>query len=174
MKKIFILVLLGTAAAISGTIKSSARSPNYLWALGAGASGSDWGTSVATDANGNSIVTGEFESSTLTFGTTTLTSAGNFDMFLVKLNSVAGVEEISGNDGVNVYPNPSTGVFDVQCSMFNLKNAEVYDVLGNPLLQKTLNSKQGTLNLSGVNNGVYFLTLKTEQGIITQKLIIQK
>ncbi len=60
---------------------------NWLWAKQAG--GTDWdeGKSIAVDANGNSYVTGYFRSSSITFGTTTLTSIGSGDIFVAKLDS---------------------------------------------------------------------------------------
>jgi hypothetical protein len=151
-------------------------SGNVLSAQSVGGTYIDYGIDCATDPSGDVIITGAFESSSLAFGSITVTNAmsGYYDMFIAKLDVVASVEEITKNDWVNVYPNPSSGVFKLESSMFSVENAEVYDVLGNLLLQKTLNSKQGTLNLSGVNSGVYFLTLKTEQGIIKKKLILQK
>jgi hypothetical protein len=64
---------------------------NVLWAKSGGGSASDEGNSVATDANGNVLVTGYFASSTINFGTTTLTNAGNNDFFLVKYDSAGNV-----------------------------------------------------------------------------------
>lgn len=61
-------------------------SGNYLWAQKAGGTSSDKGTGIATDSIGNSYVTGCFQGSA-TFGTTTLISSGNYDIFLAKLDS---------------------------------------------------------------------------------------
>jgi len=59
---------------------------NWLWAKQAGGTYYDFGNSIAVDANGNSYVTGYFEYSA-TFGATTLTSSGESDIFVAKLNS---------------------------------------------------------------------------------------
>ncbi len=60
-----------------------------IWALGFGAEGSDRGYSVAVDGEDNVIVVGEFSSS-ITAGTTTLTSSGLTDVFVIKLASATG------------------------------------------------------------------------------------
>ncbi len=61
-------------------------SGNWLWAKQAGGIGADVGNGIAIDANGNSYVTGYFEYSA-TFGATTLTSIGGYDIFVAKLDS---------------------------------------------------------------------------------------
>jgi len=59
------------------------KSGNVLWAKQAGGTHDDNGRGIAVDGSGNIIVTGFF-SGVATFGTTTLTSAGNHDIFLAK------------------------------------------------------------------------------------------
>jgi len=61
-------------------------SGNWLWAQNAGGTGSDWGNGIAVDASGNSYVTGYFDSDA-TFGSTTLTNNGGYDIFVAKLDS---------------------------------------------------------------------------------------
>ncbi len=59
-------------------------SGNVLWAKSASGTETDLGYAVAVDGSDNAYITGCFYSPTLTFGTTTLTSAGNADMYLTK------------------------------------------------------------------------------------------
>jgi len=58
---------------------------NWLWAISAG--GADWdeGYAIAVDSNGYIYTTGYFDVSA-TFGTTTLISEGNYDVFIAKLS----------------------------------------------------------------------------------------
>lgn len=58
---------------------------NVLWANGGGGDFDDKATAVATDAAGNVYMTGYFYSSSITFGTATLTNAGAVgDILIVK------------------------------------------------------------------------------------------
>lgn len=59
---------------------------NVLWARKGGGSSPDVANSITVDGTGNSYVTGTFEGNT-TFGTTTLNSAGNRDVFVVKYDT---------------------------------------------------------------------------------------
>jgi hypothetical protein len=67
-------------------------SGNFVWAIKTGGSGSDSGYSIAVDASENIYTTGGF-SNTVDFdpnaGTFNLTSAGSFDIFVMKLSPAA-------------------------------------------------------------------------------------
>jgi hypothetical protein len=63
-------------------------SGNFLWARSSGGYFSDMGQSVSTDASGNVLLTGHFSSSTIAFGSTTLTNSGSgYDIYLVKFDA---------------------------------------------------------------------------------------
>lgn len=64
---------------------------NVLWAKCAGGSGADRGNDIATDASGNTYVTGYFGSPSITFGTYTLVNAGIRNMYIVKYDPAGNV-----------------------------------------------------------------------------------
>lgn len=59
-------------------------SGNVLWAKSAGGMGADVINSIDIDMSGNVYVAGYFSGVSITFGSTTLTSVGNADIFLAK------------------------------------------------------------------------------------------
>jgi len=76
-------------------------SGNWLWAKNAGGTSFDYGSGIAVDASGNSYVTGYFADSA-TFGSTSLTSNGYYDIFIVKLDSDGNwlwAQNAGGTDG---------------------------------------------------------------------------
>lgn len=64
---------------------------NAVWGRTAGGISTDVGSGIATDASGNILVTGYFHSSTITFGTTTLTCQGFYNSFTVKYDNSGNV-----------------------------------------------------------------------------------
>lgn len=62
---------------------------NWLWAVKAGGPGSDTGTGIAVDTDGNVYVTGYY-SDTVSFGPYNHTSIGGTDYFIAKLNTNGG------------------------------------------------------------------------------------
>ncbi|HEV7231808.1 MAG TPA: SBBP repeat-containing protein [Bacteroidia bacterium] len=100
MKKIFTLLTIGLALMSAG---ANAQAPNWSWAKNAGGSGNDISNGVCVDASGNTYVTGNFTSSSITFGSTTLsnTAAGGLDYFLVKYDASGNVLWAKGASGVS-------------------------------------------------------------------------
>ena len=160
-----------------------AQSPNYLWAKSAGGNDYDYGYSVATDASGNCFVTGYFESSSITFGSYTLTNASvdNSDIFLAKLdNTTNGINEellLSGN--IVIYPNPNTGSFTLTFTALQGNEAEikVLDVLGKTVYCEksfiTQNKYFKEIELGKIFTGIYIVQVKVGEKIINRKIIIE-
>src|SRR5437868_8265905 len=73
---------------------------NPVWAYNGGGTGVDYGYGICTDGNGNVFVTGTF-TSTITFGSTTLTSNGVYDIFLAKFDSSGNVLWAKSAGGTN-------------------------------------------------------------------------
>lgn len=74
---------------------------NWLWANSAGGPGEDDGFNVTADSSGNCYVTGYF-SSTAAFGNTSLTSYGDVDFFIAKLDSAGNWVWAQGAGGQGI------------------------------------------------------------------------
>jgi hypothetical protein len=61
------------------------KSGKFVWVASAGGTGEDKGLSIAMNGSGNFYITGAF-STTATIGDTTLTSIGNTDIFVAKVD----------------------------------------------------------------------------------------
>jgi len=77
---------------------------NALWAKGAGENDAEIANGITTDANGNAYVTGTFNSSSISFGTNTLTKTGSTyysDIFVVKYDSIGNALWAKGVGGTD-------------------------------------------------------------------------
>jgi hypothetical protein len=62
------------------------QSPYFNWAVKAGGSSDDFSRGIATDSSGNCYLTGSFSGNAV-FGSTNLTSAGGYDIFVARYDS---------------------------------------------------------------------------------------
>ena len=77
-----------------------------IWAKGFGSTGADTGYGIATDSSNNLYTIGSFSGS-VPFGTTTLTSQGNSDLYITKQDSSGNViwaKSVPGIDSASTRP----------------------------------------------------------------------
>jgi hypothetical protein len=86
-----------------------------------------------------------------------------------------GIEDFLANS-VSLYPNPAKEVVNVQCTMHNaLLDGELhlFDVYGKLLQIIPMASETTTINVSGLANGIYFVRVATEEGVVTKTFVKQ-
>ena len=161
---------------------------NWLWAKQAGGTSDDCGYGITVDVNGNSYITGIFRGSA-TFGTTTLTSSGDFDIFVAKLGEVNSIDlpDIISFSGIrSIYPNPFNPLttIDYEISMPADVKIEVYNNRGQLVRNFILGYKeQGNYKLTweGEDNngclcstGIYYIRMQAGKEIYTKKAVLLK
>ncbi|MCW4469363.1 T9SS type A sorting domain-containing protein [Flavobacterium sp. MFBS3-15] len=90
-------------------------------------------------------------------------SFGDSESISFRLQDTAGTGETSLKAAVTVFPNPSTGVFNVNGSGAVL-TYELYNVLGQQVKAGELASGTGTIDISSSASGVYILKLADSKG----------
>jgi hypothetical protein len=159
----------------------------------------DWANNIAIDAKGFIYLTGYYTGNA-NFninGTTTLTSAGNADVYFLKAKrnslqtNAAGISQesivtIKANDELKVrlyqnMPNPVAGQTSIA---YNLPAAtkvrlSIMDMSGKEItIVKNAAQEKGSyviqVNASALSNGIYIYRLETDDGIITKKMIVQR
>ena len=103
----------------------------------------------------------------------TQTSSGGVASTLCFAN---GINEIAQEDLIIVYPNHTSGKFEVRSEKSEVRSIEIYNVLGEKIysLSPSGGGSGGGLiiDLSGKPKGIYFLRLVTENSIISKKIIL--
>jgi hypothetical protein len=117
----------------------------YTWSTSA--TGST--TAVSPTVNTNYTVTG-----------TDANGCINSASITQSVSACAGINELTGNAEIQIYPNPGTGLCVV--SVGNLKqntNITVFNTLGELILSKEIRSLQTEINLSSFANGLYIVKI---------------
>jgi len=90
---------------------------------------------------------------------------------LIGMNQPLAVNDVSLNN-ITVLPNPVKEILYIQNpENIRIEKIIISDILGKVLIRK--NNSFNQLNLSGLNSGVLFIKIETENGTITKKLIKQ-
>ncbi|HYV92883.1 MAG TPA: T9SS type A sorting domain-containing protein [Chitinophagales bacterium] len=155
---------------------------NVTWANSAGGIGYDSPSSITADASGNIIAAGDFASSTLTFGSTTLTNAGGYDMFVAKLGTIlsTGINDIpASRSTTGIFPNPFSGSTTISFSLEQSQNVSlrIFDMNGR--LVTTLadayfeeGDHEIVWNTENLNPGIYFLRFQSAENSETVRLAV--
>lgn len=90
------------------------------------------------------------------------------DTVIITVLGGVGIEQIKNiTVEVSVYPNPATNKINVGAKA--IVEVKLFDVLGHQILS----TKQKEIDVSSLQNGVYFVSVKTTNGASTQKIIVQ-
>lgn len=101
-----------------------------------------------------------------------IVSGGNFGASEVtpfKIDSTAGVEDLL-EESISVFPNPSTGIFNVTSSLDEVQY-EIYSLNGKLVSSGNLSNGNSQINLNSVADGLYLMKLSSNNTQITKKLI---
>ncbi len=78
-------------------------------------------------------------------------------------------------DGIAVYPNPGTGIFNVSVSIqVQCTKIEVYNTMGLLLYEQESTGGLNTLDLSAYANGFYIVKIRHDNDLLTVKKVIKQ
>ncbi len=144
----------------------------------------DWVTHTLSGTSGNGFKTWTINWTAPAAGTGDVTfyaavnatnSSGTNAGDLILLNNVTVSEDVSASVNeksvkkVKFYPVPAKDYIWITDG--TIRQATLYALDGRPVLQQ---SNVKAVNVSAVANGVYFLTVKTRLGTVTQKVIVNR
>jgi uncharacterized repeat protein (TIGR03803 family) len=94
----------------------------------------------------------------------------------VDSNTATGINQLSANNNqLSIYPNPTLGQFTIKLNgNQNGYTVEVYNVVGEKIYESVLSSLQNTIDLNSQPDGMYFVYLKSEEGVEVGKVLVTK
>jgi len=90
-----------------------------------------------------------------------------------------GSDEVPGVNSLSISPNPASDFIMVRASNSKTQQMQLLlnDMTGKNLFNETFLAQKGniekSIDISNLNAGMYFLTVKTAEGITTQKVIVK-
>ncbi|HKC68893.1 MAG TPA: T9SS type A sorting domain-containing protein [Bacteroidia bacterium] len=92
----------------------------------------------------------------------------------VTVNTCAGIESVSNNADISVYPNPSTGLVTISMPSVNeTTTLYITDMIGKEVFKSTVKNANMSLDLTNLQKGLYMLTIYNGKNKQVQKLVIQ-
>jgi hypothetical protein len=84
-----------------------------------------------------------------------------------------GVDTNTENRTVNIYPNPSDDLINIEVGEKHHATIEIYNVSGRLVYSKELNSKVEKIDLSGFSRGMYLVKVSQEQDVKVGKVVVK-
>lgn len=88
-----------------------------------------------------------------------------------------GIEEVYGTSGISIYPNPANDHVNVEISsnlVSNHTTVEITDALGKLVMQETLGTEVTRINISKLEDGVYFFKVSTNNQTVKVGKVVKQ
>jgi PKD repeat protein len=95
-------------------------------------------------------------------------------------NVTIGIDDISFGNAISVYPNPSTGSFEVSYNSTGVQNSSIqlFDKVGQLIKDENVQSVNGlnkfTMKADELSSGIYMLRVTTNSKVMTKMIVINK
>ncbi|MEN9738221.1 MAG: hypothetical protein RLZZ318_254 [Bacteroidota bacterium] len=129
-----------------------------LWAKSAGGSADDIGNCAIIDKKGNIVLSGNYNSLTITFGNFLLSNLGSMDIFVAKLSNSLSFDESRRTNQISIVPNPFMNSTLIRFSK-PVDNADllVYDIYGKIIEEKKISGDSYVFQKESSVYGVFFI-----------------
>lgn len=139
-------------------------SGNIVWAVGLGGPLWEHSTGITNDINGGIFITGQFRSTSLTLGGTTLTNSSidtTAEYFIAKLSSTTtSIPEENYNDYPTViFPNPFSDKLHITKKTNEISEILLYDTSGRILFHQYFTTSI-SLNTDQLEKGIYIYEVR--------------
>lgn len=90
----------------------------------------------------------------------------------VLLTIITGINDAGEQTYVTVYPNPAKDVLNFKGNT-EIKNITMRNILGQVVYESVVGQRETRISTNGFESGIYILTIQTQNGMATQKIVIQ-
>ena len=77
-------------------------------------------------------------------------------------------------EAINIYPNPASNQLTIENTNSLIRSIRLYDLSGKTIQKvSNINQYQITIPLSEVQQGLYFISVTCDEGVLTKKVIVR-
>jgi hypothetical protein len=90
------------------------------------------------------------------------------------VSECVGINTLNASaNGVKIYPNPTSGEFNIELNSTSVSTIEVTDVTGRVITSATATQETVNVNLTNLANGIYYVKIQSENGTEVVKVVKQ-
>lgn len=100
-----------------------------------------------------------------------------FQIILDASETTVSIDNLIDEASIKIYPNPAQHRLQLDLTEINSQNSlvRIFDVQGKLVYQNNLsNTGVAEITIADLTDGLYFLQLKMEKGVITKKIVVQR
>ena len=99
-------------------------------------------------------------------------ASGTGGSVIINENADYVIDNKRNSEEIKTFPNPFTASLNIQCSSSD-RQAEIviFSAIGNEMIHCEFTGKEKTLDMTGISDGIYFLSVRTKDMIWTKKII---
>ena len=86
-------------------------------------------------------------------------------------NSFTHIHNVNNQKAIRIYPNPANDKIYIECAEIIELKVQIYNLLGECILQKELKSIDNSIDISSLVDGIYIIDIVMLNKILKQKLI---
>ena len=100
-----------------------------------------------------------------------IADGGNSAIRVITHHTTA-IADVSADHTCSIFPNPTAGKFVVMLNHVSSGFVEVQNATGKKVFTSAIQSETATVDIAGQPAGIYFVTIVTEAGVLTRKIVL--
>jgi hypothetical protein len=133
------------------------------------------GATTYSYSSGGAVVSPTTSTNYTVTGTNTM-NCSSTAISSVSVSTCVGIEEFTNNNSINIFPNPTSLLLNIELLIVNDGNykVDVSNALGQVVLTETVISKNVVINTQHLITGMYFVNIIKNNNVIATKKIIKE
>jgi photosystem II stability/assembly factor-like uncharacterized protein len=91
------------------------------------------------------------------------------DSIVFKVNPPLAISDLSKQEKATIFPNPVQSLLNLQ--VYSPASVAIKDITGREVYAGNINTGTSVVNVSQLSSGIYFVVIKNNSGVTTQKII---